>query len=45
MVVLAVLGWQLGIALAGDDFETQGRYVIVLSMVGAALGLALPKKS
>lgn len=41
MVVVAVLGWQLGIALAGNDFETQGRYVIVLSMVGAALGLAL----
>jgi uncharacterized protein YacL len=41
MVVLAVLGWQLGFALAGDDFETQGRYVIVLSMVGAALGLIL----
>ncbi len=39
MVVLAVLGWQLGISLAGDDFETQGRYVVVLSMVGAALGL------
>jgi uncharacterized protein YacL len=41
MVVLAVLGWQFGISLAGDDFETQGRYVVVLSMVGAALGLAL----
>jgi uncharacterized protein YacL len=41
MVVLAVLGWQLGISLAGDNFETQGRYVVVLSMVGAALGLVL----
>jgi uncharacterized protein YacL len=41
MVVLAVLGWELGFSLAGDDFETQGRYVIVLSMVGAALGLVL----
>lgn len=41
MVVLAVLGWQLGISLAGDDFETQGRYVIVLSMVGVGLGLIL----
>jgi uncharacterized protein YacL len=41
MIVLAVLGWQLGISLAGDDFETQGRYVVVLSMVGAALGLML----
>jgi uncharacterized protein YacL len=41
MVVLAVAGWQLGISLAGDNFETQGRYVVVLSMVGAALGLML----
>ena len=41
MVVLAVLGWQLGILVAGDDLETQGRYVAVLSMVGAALGLVL----
>lgn len=41
MVVLAVLGWQIGMSLAGDDFETQGRLVIVLSMVGAALGLVL----
>ena len=41
MVVLAVLGWQLGISLAGDDFGTQGRYVLVLSLVGAALGLML----
>ena len=39
--MLAVLGWQLGISLAGDDFETQGRYVIVLSLAGAALGLVL----
>lgn len=41
MIVLAVLGWQLGISLAGDDFTTQGRYVIVLSMAGAALGLMI----
>ncbi len=41
MVVLAVLGWQLGISLAGGDFDTQGRYVVVLSMIGAALGLML----
>jgi uncharacterized protein YacL len=41
MVVLAVLGWQLGMSLAGEDFETQGRYVVVLSMVGAALGLMM----
>jgi uncharacterized protein YacL len=41
MVVLAVLGWQLGFSLAGDDLETQGRYVVVLSLVGAALGLML----
>jgi uncharacterized protein YacL len=41
MVVLAVLGWQLGISLAGDDFETQSRLVVVLSLVGAALGLLI----
>ncbi len=41
MVVLAVLGWQLGFSLARDDIETQGRYVVVLSLVGAALGLIL----
>jgi uncharacterized protein YacL len=41
MVVLAVLGWQFGFSLAGDDIETQGRYVVVLSLVGAALGLML----
>ena len=41
MVVLAVLGWQLGITLASGDFDTQGRYVVVLSMIGAALGLML----
>lgn len=39
MVVLAALGWQLGVSLAGGDFSSQGRYVIVLSMTGAALGL------
>jgi uncharacterized protein YacL len=41
MVVLAVVGWQLGVSLAGDDFSSQGRFVIVLSLVGAALGLVL----
>jgi uncharacterized protein YacL len=41
MVVLAVLGWQVGIFLAGDALESQGRYVVVLSLVGAALGLLL----
>jgi uncharacterized protein YacL len=41
MVVLAVAGWQVGILLAGDSFDSQGRFVIVLSLAGAALGLLL----
>ena len=41
MIVLAVLGWQVGISLTSDSFQTQGRYVIVLSLAGAALGLLL----
>jgi len=41
MVVLAVSGWQIGFSLADNDLETQGRYVIVLSLVGAGLGLML----
>jgi uncharacterized protein YacL len=41
MVVLAVLGWQVGISLAAEDLGSQGRFVIVLSIVGAALGLVL----
>ena len=41
MVVLAVLGWQFGISLAGDDLETQGRLVVVLSLAGAGLGLLI----
>jgi uncharacterized protein YacL len=41
MVVLAVVGWQVGISLSTESFEIQGRYVIVLSLAGAALGLIL----
>jgi uncharacterized protein YacL len=41
MVVLAVVGWQVGIFVSGGDFQTQGRYVIVLSLAGAGLGLLL----
>jgi uncharacterized protein YacL len=41
MVVLAVVGWQVGISAADGDFQTQGRYVIVLSLAGAGLGLLL----
>jgi uncharacterized protein YacL len=41
MVVLAVSGWQFGMSLTGNDLETQGRYIIVLSMAGAGLGLML----
>lgn len=39
MVVLAASGWQFGMSLTGNDMETQGRYIIVLSMAGAGLGL------
>lgn len=38
MVVFAVIGWRLGDAL-GTGAETQIRYVIVLALAGAALGL------
>lgn len=41
MVALGVLGWESGISLAGDHLETQGRYVIVLSLTGATLGFLL----
>lgn len=41
MVVLAVVGWQIGMSLTSDSFEVQGRYVILLSLSGSALGFLL----
>lgn len=40
MIVFAALGWRLGDAL-GTGAETQIRYVIVLALAGAALGLLI----
>jgi len=44
MVVLAIGGWQLGVYLAnrpGESPEDYVRYVLILSLSGAALGLLL----
>lgn len=41
MVTLAVGGWQLGSVLAGDQPGDYIRYVFVLSLAGAALGLLI----
>jgi uncharacterized protein YacL len=41
MVVFSVLGWMLGVALGGETQAPTVRYVIVLSLAGAALGLLL----
>ncbi len=41
MVVMAILGWQVGITLSGGSTEAEIRYVLVLSLAGAALGLLL----
>jgi len=41
MVALAVLGWRVGAALAGETPGAYLRYVVVLSLAGAALGLLL----
>ncbi|MGD9099065.1 MAG: TRAM domain-containing protein [Anaerolineae bacterium] len=41
MIVLAVVGWEAGISLASGTFEAQGRYVILLSLSGSALGFLL----
>ena len=41
MVVMAILGWQVGITLSGGSAEAELRYVLVLSLAGAALGLLL----
>jgi uncharacterized protein YacL len=44
MVVLAIGGWQLGVFLAnrpGESPEDYVRYVLILSLSGAALGLLL----
>lgn len=39
MVVFAVIGWRVGDSLGGG--ETQVRYIIVLALAGAALGLLI----
>lgn len=39
MIVFAVIGWQMGSALGGGD--AQIRYIIVLALAGAALGLLI----
>jgi uncharacterized protein YacL len=41
MIVLAVVGWEAGLSLVSDTFEAQGRYVILLSLSGSALGFLL----
>lgn len=44
MVVMAIAGWQLGLNLAGqvsDPSANEVRYVLILSLSGAALGLLL----
>jgi uncharacterized protein YacL len=40
MVVFAALGWRIGDAL-GNGADTQFRYIIVLALAGAALGLLI----
>ena len=40
MVVFAALGWKIGDAL-GSGADTQFRYIIVLALAGAALGLLI----
>ncbi len=41
MVVMAIGGWQLGLYLAGESSAESVRYVLILSLSGAALGLLL----
>ncbi len=41
MVVMAIGGWQLGLYLAGGSSAESVRYVLILSLSGAALGLLL----
>jgi uncharacterized protein YacL len=41
MVALSVLGWELGVILGGETQAPTVRYIIVLSLAGAALGLLL----
>jgi uncharacterized protein YacL len=40
MFVFAVLGWRIGVAFAGDSGDAI-RYIIVLALAGAALGLII----
>jgi uncharacterized protein YacL len=41
MVVLGVVGWQVGEYLGGESASQALRYILVLSLAGAALGLML----
>jgi uncharacterized protein YacL len=41
MVVLGVVGWQVGEYLGGENATQALRYILVLSLAGAALGLLL----
>ncbi|MCL5961566.1 MAG: PIN domain-containing protein [Chloroflexi bacterium] len=41
MVAASVLGWQLGMVVGGEGNPNQLRYVLILSLAGAALGLIL----
>ncbi len=38
MIVLGVLGWRTGFSLAGDEIETRGNVVVLLSLFGSVLG-------
>jgi uncharacterized protein YacL len=41
MVVFSVLGWLLGVFLGGETGAPTVRYIIILSLAGAALGLLI----
>ncbi|MFZ5915846.1 MAG: PIN/TRAM domain-containing protein [Chloroflexota bacterium] len=41
MVVLAVVGWQVGESLDAKTVQTSYRFILILSLSGAALGLLL----
>lgn len=41
MVILGIIGWQLGIILSEGPDTPSVRYILVLSLAGAALGLLL----
>jgi uncharacterized protein YacL len=41
MIVLGVLGWRTGFSLAGDEIETRGNVIVLLSLFGSVLGYLL----